>query len=62
MGSQGFDVIRNIGNLRINMYADDCLIYTIGNSWETMIQRIQVGLNGFQNWCKRNCLKLNVRK
>ena len=56
------DVIRNVANLRVNMYADDCLIYNIGNSWENMIPQIQSGLDCFQNWCKENCLKLNVRK
>ena len=30
------DVIKNIGNLRINMYADDCLIYCTGNNWNVM--------------------------
>ena len=44
------------------MYADDCLIYSIGNLWENMVPRIQNGLNGFQLWCKNNCLKLNIRK
>ena len=52
----------SIGTLRVNMYADDCLIYNVGNNWEDMIPRIQTGLDGFQNWCKDNCLKLNVRK
>ena len=56
------DVVTNISELRINMYADDCLIYTIGNSWETMFPKIQDGLNSFQNWCLANSLKLNVRK
>ena len=56
------DVIRNVDNLRVNMYADDCLIYTIGNSWENMVPSIQEGLNSFHTWCNRNCLKLNIRK
>ena len=56
------DVIHQVGNLRVNMYADDCLIYTIGNCWENMVPTIQDGLDGFQNWCKNNCLKLNIRK
>ena len=56
------DVIKNIDDLRINMYADDCLIYTVGNNWEDMVPRLQSGLNDFQMWCKNNCLKLNVRK
>ena len=28
------------------MYADDCLIYSIGNRWEDMIPDIQAGLDG----------------
>ena len=44
------------------MYADDCLIYSIGNNWEDMVPRMQAGLDGFQNWCSDNCLKLNGRK
>ena len=45
------DVTMNIANLRINMYADDCLIYTIGNNWGNMFPKIQDGLDSFQNWC-----------
>ena len=56
------DVMLNVGNLRVNMYADDCLIYAIGNNWEDIVPGIQAGLDGFQNWCKQNCLKLNVCK
>ena len=56
------DVIQNVGNLRVNMYADDCLINTIRNNCEDMVPHIQGGLNGFQLWCKNNCLKLNIRK
>ena len=56
------DVIRNIANLRVNVYADDSLIYTIGNDWERMVPKIQNGLNSFQNWCVKNNMKLNVKK
>ena len=44
------------------MYADDCLIYSVGNTWENMVPKIQEGLDCFQEWCKDNCLKLNVAK
>ena len=57
-----YDVINNVGNLRVNMYADGCLIYKIGNNWENMVPEIQAGLDGFQSWCKNNCLKLNICK
>ena len=44
------------------MFADDCLIYTIGNSWERMVPNVQNGLDNFQNWCIDNRLKLNIKK
>ena len=56
------DVVKNIADLRINMYADDCLIYTVGNNWDIMYPKIQNSLNGFQNWCLSNSLKLNAGK
>ena len=56
------DVIKNVAELRVNMYADDCLIYCIGNNWERMVVKIQEGLNSFQNWCIGNEMKLNVKK
>ena len=56
------DIVYNIANLRINMYADDCLIYTVGNNWEIMFPKIQDGLNTVQKWCLDNSLKLNARK
>ena len=56
------DVISNIGSLKINMYADDCLIYCTGNNWNLMRPKIQNGLNCVQIWCIKNRLKLNVRK
>ena len=56
------DVTRHIGDLKINMYADDCLIYCMGNNWNLMRPKIEHGLGCFQEWCIRNRLKLNVRK
>ena len=44
------------------MYADDCLIYCIGNNWNQMRQKIEHGLGNFQDWCIVNRLKLNVCK
>ena len=55
------DIIRNVGDLRVNMFADDCLIYHIGNIWGRL-PKIQNGLNKFQGWCINNRLKLNVKK
>ena len=55
-------MMNNIANLRINMYADDCLIYTIGNNWELMSPKLHDGLKCFETWCVNNSLKLNARK
>ena len=55
-------MIDNIEELRVNMYADDCLIYCIGNNWESMRPKLQYGLDSFQNWCLCNRMKLNVCK
>ena len=35
------DVIKNVAELRVNMYADDCLIYCIGNNWERMVVKFK---------------------
>ena len=38
------DVITNVSDLKVNMYADDCLVYTIGANLERMAPKIQDGL------------------
>ena len=45
---------RSNRDLRVNMYADDCLIYTIGNDWELMVPKMQAGLNSFQQSLHEN--------
>ena len=56
------DIVKNIGNLRINMYADNCLIYCIGNNWNVMRQEIEHAIESISNWCTLNRLKLNIKK
>ena len=56
------DVIKNVSDLRINMYADNCLISTIGNNWERMVIKLQEGLDSFQRWFIKNGMKLNIKK
>ena len=46
------DVINNVADLRVNMYVDDCLMYSVGNNWERTRPTIQNGLNCFQQWCE----------
>ena len=56
------DVSKHIGELKMNMYADDCLIYCTGNNWNMMRPKIEDGLNSFMSWCTKNRLKLNASK
>ena len=44
------------------MYAEDCLIYCVGNNWNLMRPNIENGLQNFHDWCERNMLKLNIKK
>ena len=56
------DVIRKMTDLRVNMYADDCLIYSVGNNWSMLRPKLQQGLNDFYEWSYDNCMKLNIGK
>ena len=56
------DIISCIKTLKINMYADDCILYTSGNDWNKRLQKIQPEMNDVQFWCTANKLKLNVSK
>ena len=50
------DVVRSLPDVHINMYADDCILYTTGNT------RLQRGLFGFDVWCRKNSMILNISK
>ena len=56
------DIVSVIKHLKINMYADDCILYTSGNDWNRMIQKIQPELLDVQRWYSANRLKINVNK
>ena len=55
-------VIKNASGLHVKMFADDCLIYSVGNSWERKVPKIQEGFDNFYNWCCDNSLKPNLLK
>ena len=42
---------------RLNLYADDCILYASGNDWNRMIQKIQPEVNDVYFWCTANRLK-----
>ena len=56
------DLTSTFNHLKINMYADDCILYSIGNDWNRMKELIQPELDDIGTWCEHNRLKLNVDK
>ena len=56
------DLVKEIGGARINMYADDCIIYCSGNTWEQVRGVLQQSLSNISAWLEQNALKLNVKR
>ena len=56
------DVVQAKGNLMLNMYADDCILFKSGNNWNLMCDSIQLDLDNINSWCVRNRLKLSESK
>ena len=56
------DIIRSIGTIKINMCADDCILFCSGNDWNIMKDNIQSSLENVNRWCHRNKLKLSNLK
>ena len=55
-------IVTSIGNQKVNMYADDCILFGSGNNWNCMVNRIQNDLDSVGMWCQRNRLKLSETK
>ena len=56
------DITSTLKHLKLNMYADDCILYSSGNDWDRMKQIIQPELDDVIIWCEHNRLRLNVHK
>ena len=56
------DVVTVLQNLKINMYADDCMLYTPGNDWNRMILNVQPEVDNVYRWCTENRLKVSISK
>ena len=56
------DVAPVITQCKISMFADDCILYSIGNDFDHMHNRLQMDLDAFINWCSKNGLKINSGK
>ena len=44
------------------MFADDCVIYQSGNTWESVREKLQVDLDKIVSWTSENFLALNGSK
>ena len=56
------DLTSVIHDLKINMNADDCILYTSGNNWNIMSQEMQPEIDKVKKWCISNGLKINESK
>ena len=56
------DIVCSTGCLKINMYADDCILFNSGNNWPRMSVNVQSELSNVYHWCQRNRLKLSETK
>ena len=56
------DIVSAVTSLKVNMYADDCILYTSGNDWNRMKLKIQPEIDNIYLWCTRNRLKINEAK
>ena len=54
------DIVRSLPDVHI--YADDCILYATGNTWNQVHARLQRGLFGFDEWCLNNSMVLNIAK
>ena len=49
-------------NVKISMFADDCVLHCMGNNWERVHEVLQNDLTNFVNWSDSNRLRLNESK
>ena len=47
---------------KISMFADDCILYCVGNNWNNVHACLQRDLTSFVSWADSNMLKLNENK
>ena len=51
------DIVCSMGNLKINLYAADCILFRSGNNWSRMSLNVQSDLDSVSSWCSRKRLK-----
>ena len=51
-----------LDRVKISMFADDCVLYYMGNNWNTVHSALQSDFTKFVIWSDSNILKLNATK
>ena len=49
-------------HVNISLFADDCIIYLSGNSWDDIHRKMQIDFDAISDWTLRNNLRLNPDK
>ena len=55
-------VATQVNRCKISLFADDYIIYQIGNIWESVREKLQKDLNSILEWTSKNSLSLNSSK
>ena len=55
-------IYSQVSRCKISMFADDCVIYQSGNTWESVREKLQVDLDKIVSWTSENSLALNGSK
>ena len=56
------DVLQNLENVNILLYADDTVIYSTGKNLDNIVPYLQNGLNSYAKWSSSNKLTMNEKK
>lgn len=56
------DITQHIKNCNIQLFADDTLIYFVGNNIQEIVQKINEDMKNLASWLSKNNLCLNVGK
>ena len=56
------NIISQIDKCHVSMFADDCVIYQSGNTWDTVHSKLQSDLDNIVRWTEQNFLTLNRQK
>ena len=56
------DIFECVKNVHMSLFADDCVLYLVGNNWLPVSRKIQTDFDAILEWTYRNNLRLNPNK